>query len=127
MSWEIRATDGRPARIDPLDLMEALGALAENAARHARGRVAIDIRRDGESLRVAVTDDGPGAPESALGAIRDRGVRLDMREGGDGLGLSIAGEIAEAAGGRLALRNTGSGLEAALLLPAAPGSGVGGT
>jgi signal transduction histidine kinase len=48
-----------------------------------------------------------------------RGVRADESGTGTGLGLGIASEIARAAGGDLALRNTPPGLTACLTLPRA--------
>lgn len=83
--------------------------MAENAARHAWARVAI-----------VVSGDGPCIPEAQLTAMRRRGARLDTSLPGDGLGLAIATEIVEAAGGALALADSAPGLEAAVLLPAAP-------
>ena len=44
-------------------------------------------------------DDGPGIPEAELARLTARGARLDTSGPGAGLGLAIASEIAEAAGG----------------------------
>ena len=77
----------------------------------------------GRRRRVAITiaDDGPGIPEAELARLTARGARLDLGGPGAGLGLAIASEIAEAAGGSLALENAPAGLDAMLRLPAAPG------
>ena len=45
-------------RIDPDDLTEALGALLENAARHARSRVWVGMRADDDRTAVIIRDDG---------------------------------------------------------------------
>lgn len=119
VAWEVAAEPGVRARIDAADLTEALGALAENAARHARAKVAVTAARRGGLAVIAVRDDGPGAPAEALERMRARGERLDARFPGQGLGLAIATEIAETAGGALDLADAGPGLEATLLLPAA--------
>jgi signal transduction histidine kinase len=117
VDWRPEFAPGLRARIDADDLTEALGALMENAARHARSRVALRGERRGGAVVVAVRDDGPGVDAARLGALRRRGAR--QGGGGTGLGLAIAGEIAEAAGGTLELASTGAGFEAALTLPAA--------
>ncbi|MBP7241398.1 HAMP domain-containing sensor histidine kinase [Amaricoccus sp.] len=119
VAWEVRAEAALRVRIDPTDLIEALGALAENAARHAATRVTLMAGRRGALAAIGVRDDGPGAAPEALERMRARGVRLDARFPGQGLGLAIAGEIAEAAGGSLELADAAPGLEATLLLPAA--------
>lgn len=119
VTWEVKTDPTLRARIDSSDLTEALGALAENAARHARARVTLIARRQGALAALSVRDDGPGAPPDALERMRARGERLDARFPGQGLGLAIAAEIAEAAGGSLDLANADPGLEATLLLPAA--------
>jgi signal transduction histidine kinase len=115
----VETPPGLLARIDPDDLTEALGALLENAARHASGRVRVDLARAGDTVLVTVADDGPGIPEAQLARLTARGARLDTGGPGAGLGLAIASEIAEAAGGSFTLRNGASGLAARLRLPAA--------
>ncbi len=119
VAWDVRVEPALRARIDQADLIEALGALAENAARHAASRVTLIAARRGALAAVGVRDDGPGAPPEALARMRARGERLDSRFPGQGLGLAIAAEIAEGAGGSLDLADAGPGLEATLLLPAA--------
>lgn len=121
IAWDVAPAPGRALRIDPDDLTEALGALMENAARHAAARVHVIFDADGDAGRITVADDGPGIPPARLADLAIRGARLDMSGPGAGLGLAIAGDIAEAAGGRLTLANaSGGGLEATLHLPAAP-------
>lgn len=119
IAWTVAAEPGLRVRIDLADLTEALGALVENAARHGRSAVRVTAGRRGPVAAIAIRDDGPGVQPEALERMRDRGERLDARFPGHGLGLAIAAEIAEAAGGTLELANAASGLEATLLLPAA--------
>lgn len=120
------------ARIDADDLTEALGALIENAARHATARVEIAVEPRGTMVAVLIRDDGPGIPAERIAGLTRRGARLDTAGPGAGLGISIASEIAEAAGGALRLANrtdrpaageppdsVRGGLEASLTLPAA--------
>ena len=56
VSISIRRT-GLPADPRSLSLAEVLGNLIENAALHARSRVRIDARQDGQDF---IEDDGPG-------------------------------------------------------------------
>ncbi|MCE6957803.1 HAMP domain-containing histidine kinase [Cereibacter sphaeroides] len=117
LSWEVDIAADLELRIDPDDLAEAFGALAENAARHATGRVAVQARAEAGMATIRLSDDGPGAPADAMRDLVRRGFRADERAGGQGLGLAIAGEIVEAAGGALSFSNDGPGLEVLLKLP----------
>jgi len=112
LEWAVDIAAAVVARIDADDLAEAVGNLAENAARHARARVAITSRDVDGFVIVSVADDGPGIPEGRLAEALARGGRLDETGSGAGLGLAIVRDIAEAWGGKLDLRTTPSGLEA---------------
>lgn len=120
LDWQLDIPADLAAAIHPDDLAEALGALAENAARFAAQAVRLSARRHGAGVRIEVRDDGPGiAPADHAAALR-RGGRLDEGGTGSGLGLAIAREIAEAWGGGLELGPTGPGaMTVALVLPAA--------
>ena len=119
LAWQVDVPDDLVLAIDAADLSEALGALAENAARHAAGRVEVGAVVMGAQARVTVRDDGPGLPADRRAAMMARGVRADETGPGTGLGLAIAAEIAEAAGGVLELEEAGPGLSATLVLPLA--------
>jgi signal transduction histidine kinase len=116
--WRVSAEPKLRARVDADDLTEALGALLENAARHARETVAIRLFLREDRVVIEIEDDGPGIPPDRLGALTARGARLDLAGPGAGLGLSIASEIAAAAGGGLTLANGARGLVARLDLAA---------
>jgi two-component system OmpR family sensor kinase len=94
-------------RIDPDLTAQVIRNLLGNARRHAGpdGRIAISGRADGESLVVAVDDDGPGIRPEERELVFDRFHRSEAsRErarGGSGLGLSIARSIVELQGGRI--------------------------
>ncbi|TCP23048.1 sensor histidine kinase [Rhodovulum adriaticum] len=120
LHWTSDIDERLIAPLDAQDLAEALGALAENAARHARSRVQIAAQAGADSLRITVRDDGPGIPDARRDALTDRFARADQG-GGHGLGLAIASDIAEAADGRLDLADARPGLSATLVLPAALG------
>jgi signal transduction histidine kinase len=118
LEWSIDTEPGMVARIDPDDLAEAIGNLAENAARHARGKVSIRSRRDAGFIVVTVADDGPGIPKEQLEQALSRGGQLDRSGSGAGLGLAIVRDIAESWGGRLEIHTGAAGLEADLCMRA---------
>lgn len=114
LDWRQEIPSGLTVALEASDVAEALGAVAENAARHARSRVIISAEVHGDHLRLSVTDDGPGIPAAKRDALMTRHARADMS--GTGLGLSIAAEIALAAGGALVLADANPGLAATLIL-----------
>jgi signal transduction histidine kinase len=85
------------------DLSELLGAVLENAARYAVRQVRLRAAGDAGSVTVTVEDDGPGIASERLDESLLRGSRLDESGPGQGLGLAIAREIAEATGGSVKL------------------------
>lgn len=75
----------------------SLDAIAESG--RADGRVEIAVTRRGTEVLVAVTDNGPGVPESHRGRLFDS--FFTTKPKGVGLGLSICKSIAAAHGGSL--------------------------
>ncbi len=90
-------------------LERVLGNLLDNAQRHAAGEVRVAVVRAGEWAVLRVEDDGPGVPEADRERIFERFVRLDdaraRDDGGAGLGLAIARDVAVRHGGTLAVRD----------------------
>lgn len=92
--------------------------LLENAQRHGLDSAAsIRVTREGERVRIAVRDTGPGASDDALKHMFDRYWRASSGEG-HGLGLAFVRAVAENHGGGVeALPNPeGQGLEVAFTL-----------
>jgi signal transduction histidine kinase len=86
--------------------------------------VALSVRRQGDRVRVAVSDTGVGIPSAYLPRIFERFFRVDRgrsREaGGTGLGLAIVKHVALNHGGSVvATSEEGRGTEVALELPVA--------
>ncbi|MFT4079062.1 sensor histidine kinase [Rhodomicrobium sp.] len=94
--------------MDRTDLAEVLGNLLENAARHATARVLVSAAADegGGRLRITVEDDGAGIAPEVRGWVMERGVRLDERERGAGLGLAIVQDVLDAYGWGLSLETS---------------------
>ncbi|MFC8145925.1 ATP-binding protein [Streptomyces paradoxus] len=86
-------------------LGRVLANLLDNAQRHARSAVTVSVRREGDRAVVGVADDGDGVPDGDRERIFERFVRLDAArsrdDGGAGLGLAIARDVAVRHGGTL--------------------------
>lgn len=71
------------------------------------------MRWDGDTALVAVTDDGEGVPAADRERIFERFVRLDdarsRDDGGAGLGLAIARDVAVRHGGTLTVHDAPAG------------------
>ena len=87
--------------------------LLDNALRHARSAVAVSVRAEGEWAVASVADDGDGVPEADRERIFERFVRLDEArsrdDGGAGLGLAIARDVAVRHGGTLTVGRAPAG------------------
>ena len=104
--------------VDRQDLDELIGNLLDNAWRFATSRVSVDATAQGKTIRITITDDGPGIPAALRDAAMEPGRRLDEAGDGHGFGLSIARELAELHGGELVLAEAaGGGLGATVELP----------
>ena len=104
---------------DPMQLDQVLTNLVENAARHSPpgGAVRIHIAREGEAVRVRVSDEGPGIPPAQREKVFEpfyRG-REEPERPGSGLGLSIARAVVTAHGGRIWVEETAGGGTALVL------------
>lgn len=104
-SVEVAGSRGQLARV--------LGNLLDNAQRHTRTSVAVTVRRAGEWAVVGVADDGAGVPAAERERVFERFVRLDEArtrdDGGAGLGLAIARDVAVRHGGSLTVQDAPTG------------------
>ncbi|MGF6253258.1 ATP-binding protein [Ensifer sp. LBL] len=112
------------------DVEETVGNLLENAARHARAEVWLNVRPAPSEVHAKepgrqwivldIDDDGPGLNPDQIAVAMKRGKRLDESKPGTGLGLSIVSEIVREYQGTITLsRRDEGGLRAELVLPAA--------
>lgn len=121
----LHAGEGVPwFRGDESDLEEMAGNLIDNACKWSRERVDVSVQagsgEDARMLLIRIDDDGPGLTPDEAGKVLRRGVRLDEKTPGSGLGLDIVKELVDVYGGSLRLdRSPSGGLRADLVLPAA--------
>ena len=105
--------------IDPDLLEQAMINLLKNAVDAVRGRSGAEVRLscalEDEQVSLTVTDNGPGLP-----TVDPEGVFVPFfttKDGGSGIGLTLARQIALSHGGRLEHRPGKAGASFHLLLP----------
>jgi two-component system sensor histidine kinase BaeS len=128
---EIRLTSVLPGDLPPVSadadrLTEILLNLLDNALRHtpAGGIIEVTAARDGQMVRLAIADTGPGIPPAERERIFDRFYRLDASRtaatGGSGLGLAIVRSLVAAHGGTITVdERPGGGARFTVALPVA--------
>jgi two-component system sensor histidine kinase BaeS len=105
--------DVDPVRIAPREIGRVLHNLLDNALRHTPpgGRIGVHAQRMGETIVVAVSDNGEGVSQEDQAHVFEPFFRGDASrargegEGGAGLGLAIARGLVEAHGGRIWLES----------------------
>jgi len=110
LCWSADETELRGHEVE---LAQAVDNMISNAFEHGAGEIAIDVRREGDFVRVEVRDGGgvEGAPRRfRLGP--DRGSRRRH-----GHGLRIVRRVAARHDGSFRLRRSASGTGARLVLP----------
>jgi two-component system, OmpR family, sensor kinase len=119
---EVRATFDRGR------VLQVASILLDNALKYTPegGSVKVRVEEEDGGVALAVSDTGVGISEEQLPLVFERFYRADpsRSEGGAGLGLSIARQIAESHGGQIRAQSTpGKGSTFTLLLPRnGPGS-----
>lgn len=101
-----------PIRADPTLLARALGLILDNARRYGGQKVRLILRQRLTRLRFEVEDDGPGFPNGdAEQAFQPfwRGPGGERRASGEGLGLALVRQIAEAHQGEANAENRREG------------------
>lgn len=110
---------------DEQHLSWVVSNLVSNALRHTppEGRVTVEVRGEGESVLLRVSDTGEGIPPEFLDKIFDKFVQIkqstETTPGSVGLGLAIAKDIVEMYGGKIWVESTvGTGSVFTVRLPA---------
>lgn len=113
-------------RADRRALEQVLSNLVDNAVKYCPAGAAVAVRAaaEGDRIRLAVEDTGPGIEAQHLPRLFERFYRVDTgrsRElGGTGLGLSIVKHLVEAMGGTVTVESTpGRGSAFRVALPRA--------
>jgi signal transduction histidine kinase len=112
---DVTVSEAQPVsvRASRLGLARALRNLMINAATHGRrARVKVEAIQDGKA-QVVIEDEGPGIPPELLGQVFEPFFRVDpgrrQNIAGAGLGLTIAREIVQRAGGDIKISNRKDG------------------
>jgi signal transduction histidine kinase/DNA-binding NarL/FixJ family response regulator len=119
---EVRAPEDAVIRVDAPKLHRALVNLLKNACevlqvkRREAPRVVVAMRVEGNDTVIEVADNGPGIPPVLLGRLFEP-FATHGKSRGNGLGLAIAKQIAEAHGGTLTVQSASSGATFTLRLP----------
>jgi signal transduction histidine kinase len=94
-----------PVRVAPDAVLQILGSLLDNACKYSPDErlVRLLAERDGSNAVLAVEDDGAGVPPAERERIFERFTQLSGGNGGLGLGLYIARQLARSQGGDLVL------------------------
>ncbi|WP_182876077.1 sensor histidine kinase [Microbispora sp. H10670] len=110
---EVSSTSGGQVEAMHTQMREILTNLLDNAQRHARHSVRVDVGCGDRFARLAVSDDGPGIPPHERERVFDRLYQLtsESRRGdvGAGLGLSIVREIVKTHNGSVWVEPSPSG------------------
>jgi two-component system sensor kinase FixL len=125
-SLEIHAPDEvLPVLMSPIEIEQLVVNLVRNAAesRESGVRIEVTVERHPTAAiaRVLVDDDGRGIPEEALPDVFDPFYTTRLRDGGSGLGLSVAHGIVEDHGGTIRIESkAGDGTRLIVELPLRP-------
>jgi signal transduction histidine kinase/ActR/RegA family two-component response regulator len=118
---------GLTVDVDPTRLAQVIANLLTNAAKYTEpgGAIAVEAAREGDHVRLAVTENGVGIPAELLPRVFDLFVQssqtIERSRGGLGLGLAIVRNLVVAHGGEVTAesRGVGEGSRFVLRLPAA--------
>lgn len=111
--------------VDRDRIVQVLLSFTDNALKHSPSGATVHLcaKRSGDSIRLEVTDEGPGIEPDEVSRVFERFYRTDTARaggGGTGLGLAIAKEIVEAHGSTIEVQSaTGVGTTFGFSLPAA--------
>jgi signal transduction histidine kinase len=112
------AVDGRrglKASASPPILAQVVATVIDNALNHGAGTVKLRSRHAGGHVVIDVSDEGPGVPDVVAPHIFERSF---SGSSSTGLGLSLARDLIEADGGRLALTQSRPPIFSIFLTPA---------
>jgi signal transduction histidine kinase len=103
------------------DVQRALLNLLDNALRASplSALVRLNAKRVEDQIEIAIEDRGDGIPAGLLGSVLEAGFTTRASDGGTGVGLAVASEIAASHGGRVEIGpHPRTGTRAVITLPA---------
>ena len=108
------------ATVDPRKLHQVIQNLIRNGieASGAKGRVTIGVTSDDTQFRIRVADNGPGIPEHVRTRIYEP--FFSTKQGGTGLGMSIAHNFVTMHGGTIEIHSGPRGTLVEVTIPRAP-------
>lgn len=109
LCWTVGIPAGTMLEVDPHDLHELIGNILENAAKWSTSAVTVRLLQENGKRMLVVEDDGPGAEPGRISLMTERGMRLDTRKPGTGIGLAIVRDIATVYNMELAIGNREQG------------------
>ncbi|MGW4685198.1 sensor histidine kinase [Streptomyces sp. NPDC004244] len=125
--WRLDLPDEpAPVRADAARLQQVLVNLLANARTHTPPGTTVTARvsRETTTVRLSITDDGPGIPPALLPHVFERFARGDASRsraaGSTGLGLAIVEAVVAAHGGRVDVQSEPGRTCFEVLLPLAP-------
>ncbi|MEV0975046.1 ATP-binding protein [Microtetraspora glauca] len=123
---DLRVTPGVTVTGVSTHLSRVLVNLLNNAERHAKSLITVEVGRSGDEAVLAVGNDGDPVPKEDRERIFERFTRLDAArsrdQGGTGLGLAIAREVIQAHHGSIRVEDTDSGALFVARIPISPGT-----
>ncbi|MGJ7919055.1 sensor histidine kinase [Neobacillus sp. LXY-4] len=118
---ELQIDEEVSVKTDLQKFRQLLYILIDNARKYSEDVIKVRIRNTEQKALVEICDNGIGIPAAELDKIFDRFYRVDKartrKEGGFGLGLSLAKEIAEAIKAEIQIESEeGNGTRATIVL-----------
>ncbi len=118
IDWHIEIDENYSVDIDKPDLLELLGIIIENATQWAENNIYLSAKIVGANICLIIEDDGKGLNTKKMKMLGQRGVRIDSKGSGTGIGLSIANEIVAMNNGEIKFsQSQKNGLKVEILLP----------
>jgi signal transduction histidine kinase len=112
---------------DADQLRRVIRNVLENAERHARTTVDVELRTRDGSVELSISDDGDGIAAGDRDRVFERFTRIDNGRsravGGTGLGLAIAKDVIQSHGGTIAVIDRSYGACIGIRLPSADRTG----
>ena len=105
------------AEVDPFVVEQAILNCVDNALRYTKGSVNVSLDGYRPSIRLVISDEGPGMNAGQLEKVTQPLARPDVVRSGTGLGLHIVKTLVVDHGGRLQIMSGPEGTRVEISLP----------